>query len=85
MLSSDKEKIMWETMNYMFAKTREGSASHGPLAIDFFFFTIYLVPEGSGNRNCQNRKPVISSVNQSDSQDSRSSVAQHSSSIPVGV
>lgn len=49
----------------MFAKIWEGSASRGPLAIDFFFFTIYLVPEESGNRNCQNRKSVISSADPS--------------------
>lgn len=35
-------------------------------------FTTYLVPEGSGNRNCQNRlrKPVFSSVDQLDNQKS---------------
>lgn len=41
-------------------------------------FTSYLVPEGSGNRNCQNRlrKPVFSSADQLDNKDIKNLTVQ---------
>ena len=44
-------------------------------------FTTYLIPEGSGNRNCQNRlrKPVFSSVDPLDNEGIKNLVIQLSS------